>query len=505
MNTRSTPTPPASHATGISRRALLAGGALFTGAGVAALAAPRIALGRSQAVPGAPAASTPAGAGPRPRNLILLVADGMAAGTLALADQYLRHTTGRPSAWRRLTSASGPAAPRHSLCCVDSADSLVTDSAAASSAWSVGVKHNNGSLCVAPDGSRPEPYFIRAKRSGKRTGAVTTTTITHATPGGFYANCPDRNQEAIIAAQLVERGLDIALGGGAKFFPQRLLDSAPDLAGGFATTAEQLAAIAADPAHAGRRILGVFNSSHLSHALERKPTEPSLPDMARLALDRLSATTPGTDGFVLQIEGGRVDHAAHRNDAAALLHEQLEFDRTLDFVAQWTAARNDTLLVVTTDHATGNPGLCFYGRQGRNMLSRMTSARHSFEWALAQLDAQLPPVKGKSTDEQLAARAALLGTLLEQATTVRVDQAGRDQLAQALAGKRVETFEMRSKITSVMGVLVGNELGVGFLSQDHTGDYVELLAMGAGSDALPGFMDNTELHHWLVASMAMAR
>src|SRR5690606_11885183 len=81
----------------------------------------------------------------------------------------------------------------------------------------------------------------------------------------------------------------------------------------------------------------------------------SLETLTEVALKRLS-TNP--EGFLLQIEAGRVDHAGHANDPASILHEQLEFDRTIAIVRAFAEGRDDTLVVVTTDHGTGGFMLC---------------------------------------------------------------------------------------------------------------------------------------------------
>ena len=63
--------------------------------------------------------------------------------------------------------------------------------------------------------------FELAKAGGMRTGLVVTSTITHATPAGFYAHKPDRNMEEAIAVDLVSAGVDFFVGGGKKYFDQR--------------------------------------------------------------------------------------------------------------------------------------------------------------------------------------------------------------------------------------------------------------------------------------------
>src|SRR3546814_4677142 len=79
-----------------------------------------------------------------------------------------------------------------------------------------------------------------------------------------------------------------------------------------------------------RSILGVFHQDGLPYALDRendaelKKATPSLSEMVGTAIRRL---TKNPDGFVLQVEGGKVDWAAHANDVGGLLYEDRKSTR----------------------------------------------------------------------------------------------------------------------------------------------------------------------------------
>ena len=76
--------------------------------------------------------------------------------------------------------------------------------------------------------------------------------------------------------------------------------------------------------------------------------------MTEIALGSLSQSS---EGFLLQIEGARVDHAAHNNDAAALLWDQIAFDDAIQTVLRFAGKHPDTLIVITSDHGNSNPGM----------------------------------------------------------------------------------------------------------------------------------------------------
>src|SRR2546426_11969543 len=149
-----------------------------------------------------------------------------------------------------------------------SADSPVTDSAAAATAMACGQKTVNGvlgedasAIYARQDGARLEPIAVWARKRGLRVGLVTTTTVTHATPAAFYANARDREAEGEIAKQTIASGFDLILGGGRKFFPQDLRAEAQKEGWTIVETAQALRAVGDLSSH----VLGLFAESHLPY------------------------------------------------------------------------------------------------------------------------------------------------------------------------------------------------------------------------------------------------
>lgn len=436
---------------------------------------------------GAPALVRRPGDAPA-RNLIFLVADGMSAGACTLVDQFGRYSGSGHSAMTRL-SLQGHV--RRAISSTHSATAAVTDSAAASSAWSTGIKHPDGSLCVLGDGHLPTPLLMKAKEAGKRTGCVTTTTITHATPAAWYANVPDRDLEKEIGEQLLERRLDVALGGGAKFFEERPEAGRPHLR--VLRTLDELASEPTRPAPgAPAHVLGIFSRGHVPMVLDRPAAQPSLLQMAEFAVRRLNALG-GDSGFVLQIEAGRVDHAAHRNDPMSLLREMQEFDRVVAWAAEWTMARTDTLLILTTDHGTANPGLTLYGQDGVEALRRLGDAKRSMDWVLSQAPEKAQPPEA----------ADAIVRALKDATGIDVGARGASVLRKALRKEQPDPFPKRNLPECIVGSLLAEHVGVSWVSPNHTSDHVQLLAIGAGADTLPTFQDNTATHDWMVERLRL--
>lgn len=431
------------------------------------------------------ARAAPAAFPDRARNVIFMVSDGMSSGTLAIADHMSRRRDNRSTNWVELWRRPHV---RRSSAFTASADSPVTDSGAGGSAWGCGRRVNNGSLNVTPDGNEHLPILLHAKKHGKAVGVVTTTRITHATPASFYANTPKRDLENVIAEQLVERRLDVALGGGRKHFKPDVLSGNAGVS--VVRTKDQLGALVRAAADVGRPVLGVFTDDHMSFEFDRKPHEPTLTEMTDAALRLLS---PRKEGFVLQVEGGRVDHAAHNNDAGSLVAEQLGFDAAIGVVLDFVKDRDDTLVILTSDHGNANPGMTFYGKGAETRFDRLRSIRHSFDWVFSQ-----PRPKGPSPESGLR-----LKELVGEATGIVLRDSEVAMLQSSIAGKRVSPFAEANGAATVLGAILADSLGIGFMSPHHTADMVEVTALGPGSATLPPVIENVALWDLMVGAMAL--
>jgi len=135
-----------------------------------------------------------------------------------------------------------------------------------------------------------------------------------------------------MAPQYLDR-VDVVLGGGSGYFEAKGRPDRRDLHADFVKAGYQVVADRAGMLAAkDRRLLGTFSAGHLPFEIDRLNSEalakriPTLQEMAIAALDRFLVQD---QPFLLQIEGARVDHAAHLNDIGALLGDQLAFDDAL--------------------------------------------------------------------------------------------------------------------------------------------------------------------------------
>lgn len=78
-------------------------------------------------------------------------------------------------------------------------------------------------------------------------------------------------------------------------------------------------------------------------------------------------------GYVLLVEGGRIDMAHHKNYAHAALHEVLEFDMAIEAALKATNEK-ETLILVTADHSH-SVTLNGYPKRGNNILGFANMAK----------------------------------------------------------------------------------------------------------------------------------
>jgi len=276
----------------------------------------------------------PAGAA---RNVILFIGDGMGFEQVEAAGMV---ATGRPG------TLSFEDFPVRGSVHTGNAEGKVTDSAAAATAMSTGNKVGNGviSMALPGNGAPLETALERFKASGKSTGLVTTTIITHATPAAFGAHEPSRYNYSDIADDYLNDSRPTVLLGGAEH-----LTAEAAAAAGYTVVVDRDGLQALDRTH-DALVSGQFGRGDMPYESDGLGGLPHLSEMTLAAL-RILENDP--DGFFLLVEGGRIDHACHANDIGRAIGETIEFSRAVAVAVEWSDSHPDTLLVVTADHETG--------------------------------------------------------------------------------------------------------------------------------------------------------
>lgn len=333
---------------------------------------------------------------PRPaKNVILFIGDGMGVSTITAARIYAGQRKGLDGESYQLALEK---LPWSAFSKTYTHDSQVADSAPTAVAMTTGVKSYNGTLgvtqhadikdCASARTNGTTSLWEMAEAAGMATGVISTARITHATPAATYAETTERDWEADadvsaagkaagcldIATQFLNwqsangDGFEVALGGGrAGFLPNTLADPEYPAQKGRRLDGRNLAEEwrAASPRHtlvtdkAGfdafdwngdGQIFGLFEPSHMQYDLDRAKDgkgEPTIAEMTKAAITRLSHND---NGYVLMVEGGRVDHGLHAGDAQRALGDAAALDDAIAAAVAMTSS-DDTLIIVTADHS----------------------------------------------------------------------------------------------------------------------------------------------------------
>ncbi|TMW43899.1 hypothetical protein DOY81_011022, partial [Sarcophaga bullata] len=274
------------------------------------------------------------------------------------------------------------------------ANDKVPDSACTATAYSCGVKanvvtigvsaavdFNNCSMSMDP-ANHVSSIAAWAKKAGKSTGFVTTTTLTHASPAGMYAHTANRfwecdadvingGQDPLtcidMAQQLIKdepgRDLDLMMGGGmGKFIPNTEVDPFGEL--GERQDGQNLLKLWQQNNPNGiivtnrsellnlnwTKSMGIFQSSSMEiSCFADNEKQPRLVDMTEKAIEFLCKNE---EGCIIFIEGGRIDHGHHETKPGLSLDETMEMDKAIKRALELTNPE-ETLMVVTSDH--GHP------------------------------------------------------------------------------------------------------------------------------------------------------
>ena len=230
-----------------------------------------------------------------------------------------------------------------------SLDDLVTDSAASGTAMSSGVKTYNRTVGLDGNLSSVKSILEICRDRGYMTAIVATSTIVHATPASYYSKVKSRYQYDEIASQLSKSNINFFVGGGEKYFNDRvdgrnLINEMDDYF--FANSLESFKNI---------------NSNKIGYLTyydepvgKHEGREPSLEDIAQITIQKLKSFD---NPFFLLVEGSQIDWGGHDNDSEHLISEMLEFDKTIETVFNFADKDKNTLVVITADHETGGASI----------------------------------------------------------------------------------------------------------------------------------------------------
>jgi len=420
------------------------------------------------------------------KNIIFLVSDGMSAGTLQMADLLRRRKDGRSSNWIQLYKDRKVS---RALMDMSSLNSSVPDSAAASSSWGSGFRVNNRALNMSPKGEKYDTIFQKFKNAGKKAACVTTVPITHATPASFLISTESRGNQALIAELYLEHNFDVLMGGGYEYFDSGKRDDGKDM---FAEFRRKGYHVALDKAgmNKGRKdqpLLAIFGEGALPYAIDHSNSREfseKIPTLAEMTQKSIDLMKHHDKGFVLQVEGGKVDWAAHNNDISGLLYDQLAFDDAIEVAMNFAEKEKNTLVIITTDHGNGSPAL-FGGRDADKNFDKILEFNKSAETILNEIHRDQKP-------------AELIDFIKSSSSIILSQEDARTILGHYEKLKSKEDYNYSNMPYLQFAKILEPHINVGWATSRHTAEFVELAIYGPASEALPPFLLNTDLHHYMV-------
>ncbi len=268
------------------------------------------------------------------KNVIIMIGDGM-----GLAQTYAAYTVNK----EKLNIFQFPVT---GLLLTYSSDNYITDSAAGGTAFACGKKTKNGYLGKDETGKDIKNLFEIAKEKSLSTGLVVTCAITHATPAAFYAHVSGRNDYEKIAIDFTKSNIDVAIGGGKKYFQNR------------SDKKNLINDLQSNGYHVSYTIDQINQDATRNLCLLADEDLPTVSAgrgnvLAEATSKALQILSKNNQGFILMVEGSQIDWGGHANDIDYVVKETIDFDKAVGVALEFARENKNTLVLVIADHETG--------------------------------------------------------------------------------------------------------------------------------------------------------
>lgn len=269
-----------------------------------------------------------------PKNVILLIGDGMGMSHVATAmyanGGELTITNLKACGWVRTQSATD----------------FTTDSAASGTAYACGQKTHNSAIGVDVDDSPIANLPEKLDKKGIVSGVVTTDNLDGATPSAFFAHQPKRYMSAEIWADLPASKLTFFAAGSAEAFAEQLYETQDAIQKKF-----EIVNDLAQVSPKAKRVGYLPPQSETASVNDNRGD--FLPATTAYAIEFLNSKAAKGKGFFLMVEGARIDKSSHNNDYPAVVGEMLDFDKAVEAAIRFAEKDGNTLVVISADHETG--------------------------------------------------------------------------------------------------------------------------------------------------------
>lgn len=350
----------------------------------------------------------------------------------------------------------------------------IVDSAPAGTAYASGIKTTDKFIGMTPASTPFATILEAAKLIGKSTGMIATSNIQHATPAAFSSHHNDRSRYDIIGEQQAYNNIDVVLGGGSMYLtpPYRqdgedIIEEIKSMGYQFITTKSELSTIK------NGRVWGMFADDAMAYDIDRKenaPTEPSLSEMTTKAIELLSQNK---NGFFLMVEASKTDWAAHANDPVGLVSDLLAFDAAVKVALDFAKSNKNTMILIMSDHGTG--GLTI----GNNDAPGYSS--DPIQKYIA------PIIRAALSGEGVAAK------FNENRTNIIEVMSQYFGINDLTSAELTVIRNASGSMNSVVGPMISRRAFLGWTTNGHTGEEVNLFTYLPGNGRITGTIENTDI------------
>ena len=431
-----------------------------------------------------------------PKYIFLFIGDGMGFNHVEATQIYaekVRTDTGE-------RSLLFPTFPVLTQVCTRSASHLITCSSAAATAIATGEKTTN--YVIGMDARKEHGLKSLARQlndKGYKIGIITSASIDHATPGGFYASQPDRSMYYEIGVDAANSGFNFFGGVGLLEPRSKRNPLSPCLYDLFKQKGytRYRGMDAYSHATAKDKIL-LFSTDtvgkSLKFAIDRSDKDLGLQDLTKACLTNFQETAK--KGFFMMVEGGKIDWAAHAQDGATVVKETIDFDQCVRLAYDFYKKHpNETLILVTADHETGGLGL---GNSDMNLNIDLLQYQRCSQEALT---IAMREMKSRTVIPSWEDMKMFLKKNLGFWEQIKITP--REELELLICyeesflkkkSKDVVSLYAKDEPLAVAAIaLLDKKASLGWTTKSHTGAPVPLYAIGKQAALYSGRRDNTDM------------
>lgn len=451
-----------------------------------------------------------------PKYIFMLIGDGMSYAQINAAQVYRGNNKSGEIELEKLNFTEFPAA---GVATTQDSTSFAPDSASTATSLSSGIKTHSGVIGLGADKTtKPESITEKLKtQKNMKIGIISSVTLNHATPAAYYAHVASRNEYYDIAMQLADSGFDYFTGGtlnqptGKEKDKKDAFEVLKEKGYTIPQTKEEILALDASSGKVYAPSPVLQDSGALPYAIDNAKTDLTLADYVKKGIDVLD----NENGFFLMAESGKIDWAAHANDAKSVIGDVIAFEDAVQVALDFAGEHPDeTLIIVTGDHETGGMTIG-YAATGYDtafdILDNQKMSYVAFDELISGMKESNPNLTFNDVMPVITENFGLLPPTGTESDNPMFMTEGeykklQDGFAESMKPEeeRTETEETAllyggyDPLSVSITHIINNKAGIGWTSYAHTGTPVAVYTYGAGSEKFNGSYDNTDVFKKLV-------